>query len=104
MDFSRCINCYNCVSACRTGAVGYAPAYEARHDAGRRQAIKTLAAAGAGALLALLPGGLEAKIDSDLIPQKRAITPVPPGSGSIAHFTGKMHIMPFVRERVPVAG
>jgi ferredoxin len=89
IDFSRCINCYNCVSACRFGAVSYAMADKGRHDPVRRQAIKILGAAGAGLAMGLLPGGIQAKIDSGLVPQKRMVIPVPPGTGGIKRLTGK---------------
>src|ERR1035437_8115588 len=73
-----------------SGGAVQAAGSETPSDESRRDAIKMLGAAVAGAALALMiPAKLEAKINSDLIPQKREIIPVPPGAAGVKQFTEK---------------
>jgi ferredoxin len=91
IDFSRCINCMNCIDSCRQGAVGYARGVKnsAGYDRDRREAIKALGIAGAGLGLAMLPGNISASLDSGLAPQKRPKLVLPPGAKSLQRLDSK---------------
>lgn len=113
VDASRCVACFNCVEACRHGAVSYAPRLSAGHTEGHTKAQATPAPAETGAkgkhngarrsVLAALVGvavpGLAFGRSASAIPAltrrqspERQTAIVPPGAQSAqvlgAHCTG----------------
>lgn len=94
IDFSRCINCFDCFSACNLNGISYKFSRKENNknnkvllDSSRRKIIS-------GATLGLLGLPFLIKAKSDILPEKltkiveEKTTPVcPPGSKSLNHFT-----------------
>lgn len=103
IDFSRCVACYNCISACNDEAVGYArsvfqtektetpgpvilPA-EPAPDSQRRDFLKTIAGGAVGTAALLTSTDVFAEEKKKKGVSKYPVTP--PGSVSLLHFTEK---------------
>jgi polyferredoxin len=94
IDFSRCINCFDCFSACNLNGISYKSARNENNksdkellDSSRRKIIS-------GATIGLLGLPFLLKAKSNILPEKlteiveEKTTPVcPPGSKSLNHFT-----------------
>jgi polyferredoxin len=94
LDFSRCVDCYNCIDACKFGAIRYMKKTAVKPAEtfvrGRKNAIAAIAA-GTGVALLYMTGAskLFANIDSGLsgLGPDNIITP--PGSKDVKRFTSK---------------
>ena len=103
IDYSRCVDCFNCLQVCNRKAMNYrlafipknsTPAYvsEGEYKATRRRFFGFLLAgiAGAQKLLAKEPGDTSKSIKeiytSHNVPYKRQTPITPPGSGDVKHF------------------
>ncbi|MCQ2158440.1 MAG: 4Fe-4S dicluster domain-containing protein [Bacteroidales bacterium] len=87
VDYSRCVECFDCISRCKEGAITYGPAPKTKNgtDRGRRAFLATGAfVAGSLALKAQDQGGL-AVIEDKVVPHRNGIL-VPPGAGSGKRF------------------
>ena len=93
VDLSRCVTCFNCLTACRDDAISYglakisAKKTEQVPDQDKRGFI-----AGILALFALIPHMLRAQdtpvpTKESTVPEKRTSPVCPPGGVSIDHFT-----------------
>ncbi|WP_018124136.1 4Fe-4S binding protein [Desulfovibrio oxyclinae] len=96
VDVSRCVACYNCLSACPDSILHLRTTLPkgraGKADSGRRKFIITLATGGLGlaatnAKAALPPGFVPSRPTT--IPENRTSPASPPGSVSIDHFTAK---------------
>lgn len=93
VDMSRCVACYNCLTACKSDGVLYEPAFSktgsSEGDPSRRNFI-----AGSASLL-LAASGLKKALaqpqehSPTLIPEQKEFPVSPPGSKSLDHFTSK---------------
>lgn len=94
LDFSRCVDCYNCVDACKFGAVKYVkkqkPVVTKEYAEGRKNAIAVITT-GAGAAFLYMSGAskLLAKIDSGLTELGMDNIITPPGSKDVKRFMSK---------------
>ena len=100
IDYSRCVDCFNCIDSCPKGGLKYrfawgAGAKSAKNDSGRRAFLTgTAIAVGASALKSVEARAQEAgkKVDggfADVLPKQapeREIPVTPPGSKSVKHF------------------
>lgn len=97
VDVSRCVSCYNCLSACPDNVLHLRTASTPKartgnKASGRRKFIIALATGGLG----LAATGVEAALPPGFVPSRPTTIPEnrtgpasPPGSMSIAHFTAK---------------
>jgi ferredoxin len=93
VDMTRCVACYNCLTACKSNGVLYSPALRSKSndaaDASRRNFL-----AGSVSLL-LAASGLKKTLaqpqaeNPTQIPEQKEFPVSPPGSKSIDHFTSK---------------
>ncbi len=109
IDYSRCVACMDCIETCRHGAISYRSRLSKKHAPDRvSQADSSVAGgterqaggisrrgflSGAGLLLASAAKAQEKKVDGGLaviLDRKtpdRSVPLVPPGAGSLRHFT-----------------
>lgn len=92
LDFSRCVHCYNCLDACPKQAIRFqfheSLKKEKAVDTVRREALSTMLKG--SAVFLLLPFIFNRSIAESitpLLPVKRKYPVIPPGGGSISHFT-----------------
>lgn len=92
IDLSRCVVCFDCIDACKRGAISYEPCKKGttipKTDASRRQFL-TLAALFAGTAAAeakrhKVDGGLAIIVDKKALARKTPL--VPAGARSLKHF------------------
>jgi ferredoxin len=95
IDSSRCVGCFNCLAVCPADSIGFSMqrgidnSENPKHDADRRNVIRMVIL-----LITGFPGTLMAQVKRPLVFVKNKIPVVrkhpvtPPGSISIAHFTG----------------
>ena len=92
IDYSRCVDCFNCIDTCQFGALKYRFAWgkktTARTDAGRRAFLL-----GAGLVAgSAIAKAQRKKVDGGLTPLQDKVAPerktpiTPPGSLSVKHF------------------
>ncbi|MGL4292055.1 MAG: 4Fe-4S binding protein [Bacteroidales bacterium] len=107
IDYSRCVTCFDCLSACRKGAIRYESGFktpkkvsdsqpiskpEIRRSPGVMNDRRRMLAVGGAFLTATLARAQETKVDGGLAfitdkKQPKRQTPiVPPGSQSLRHF------------------
>jgi formate hydrogenlyase subunit 6/NADH:ubiquinone oxidoreductase subunit I len=95
VDFSRCINCYNCFTICPEEGIVYrglqrriAPSEPKNSDNSRRIFLVTTLTGVAG-LMSFQDGGISVQpAKSTTIPEKKKYSVCPPGSKGQDHFTG----------------
>lgn len=99
VDTSRCVSCFNCLSACTNQGLHYENAFgerkkiqttEVAPDKGKRAFFATLA--GAALTIPLLKKAAKAGVTSGqpgMIPAESQLPVTPPGSLSYDHFTSK---------------
>jgi len=107
VDVSRCVGCFNCITACDKGGIRYRPAFsgraskaEATVSSGRRKMLAETAgflavAAGSVSLLKAQdaegsgaePISFDGAVPEDQLPGLRRVPVSPPGSRGLAHFT-----------------
>ncbi len=95
VDISRCVGCFNCLSACPDQAMTYRPGPQAAKrngsaPAGRRGFMIALAAGAAGMAstrLSAQTGPLPVQERPTTIPEKRTCPISPPGSAGIDRYT-----------------
>ena len=94
LDFSRCVGCYNCVDACKFGAIKYVrksvPVHPENFAKTRRHAIAVITT-GTGAALLYMAGAskLFANIDSGLTTLSLDNIIVPPGAKNVKRFMSR---------------
>jgi len=96
IDYTRCVDCMDCIDTCRQGAISYTRRRTATHTAtpqeraSRRNFIATTIAVGSAAALRAqektVDGGLAAITDKQ--PPERRTPIVPPGAQGIKHLSG----------------
>ena len=103
IDYSRCVDCFNCIGACRYDALRYrfaygrknsAPAKEEKPSGNRRAFLAGTAVAVGAAALKSVQAHAQAgkKVDggfADVLPKQapeREVPVTPPGSPSVRHF------------------
>lgn len=93
IDYSRCVDCFDCIGRCPEKAVSYKFAYGKgsksaeslkTHDGGRRAFIGTVAFLGASAVAKAGDGNLAPVIEKQNPERKERL--VPPGAGSVQNF------------------
>lgn len=94
LDFSRCVDCFNCVDACRFGAVKYVgkaeKVYTEEFVKNRRQTIAVITLSTGSAFLYMAGASkLLAKIDSGLTDPGIDNIIAPPGSRNVKRFMSK---------------
>jgi polyferredoxin len=93
VDMSRCVACYNCLTACKSNGVLYEPALRSKKIASEDPSRRNFLAGSATMLLAA--SGLSKALaqpqsqNPTLIPEQKEFPVSPPGSKSIDHFTSK---------------
>lgn len=91
IDYSRCINCFDCIEVCNTKAMSFSYAMKPKQhaekpDASKRQFLFALGAAGAGAGT-LIAANTVPGVKTQLVPKLSPI--MPPGALSIDNFSQK---------------
>ncbi|MBN2173613.1 MAG: 4Fe-4S binding protein [Bacteroidales bacterium] len=97
VDFSRCVGCFNCLTVCGSGGVVFQPRVlnstkpalnETPQINDRRSFIKNSALISAG-VLQISKQSFTQGLNNGKVPVKKEFPVTPPGSISIAQFTGK---------------
>ncbi len=94
LDYSRCINCYDCLEACPQHAIEFQYRYtpwkkEKKMDGTKREFLTLLMKGFTAAIfLSLLGNRSLAAVFNSIVPLKRKYPVIPPGGLSIEHFAG----------------